>query len=75
MPSRTKGGDRLEPNPAGALTFLDPRGQPVIAVPPRPRPPNPGWPAILAVTPRSASRSRWRPTTSKGAGGASITTT
>jgi hypothetical protein len=30
----------------GALTFLDPRGKPVRAVPPRPAPSDLGWPAI-----------------------------
>jgi hypothetical protein len=49
----------------GTLSFLDPHGNPVLAVPPRPTPQALGWPAIRAANaaqPLSAQtgRSRWR---------------
>ena len=44
-----EGGHRIEQSPEGALSFFDPRGQPVVAVPARPRPPQLGWPVIRAA--------------------------
>jgi Domain of unknown function (DUF222)/HNH endonuclease len=50
---------------AGELRFLDPHGHPVLAVPPRPTPPDLGWPAIRAAHADQAltaetGRCRWR---------------
>jgi Domain of unknown function (DUF222) len=42
-------GYRIIQNETCTLTFLDPRGKPVVAVPPRPSPPHLGWPAIRAA--------------------------
>jgi hypothetical protein len=42
-------GYRIIQDNSGDLTFLDPRGEPVVAVPPRPSPPHLGWPAIRAA--------------------------
>jgi Domain of unknown function (DUF222)/HNH endonuclease len=49
----------------GELRFLDPHGHPVLAVPPRPTPPDLGWPAIRAAHADQAltadtGRCRWR---------------
>jgi hypothetical protein len=58
-------GYQIIKNENGPLRFLDPRGNPVLAVPPRPSPQALGWPAIRAANadrPLSAEtgRSRWR---------------
>ena len=57
-------GYRITQDDAGSLTFLDPRGKPVVAVPPRPIPPHLGWPAIRAAnatSPLSAETSHAPP--------------
>jgi hypothetical protein len=57
-------GYRIIQNEAGSLTFLDPRGKPVVAVPPRPSPLPLGWPAIRAAnatSPLSAETSHAPP--------------
>lgn len=42
-------GYRISRDDQGALTFFDPQGYPVVAIPPRPNPPGLGWPAITAA--------------------------
>jgi hypothetical protein len=57
-------GYRIVQEDTGNLTFLDPRGKPVVAVPPRPSPPHLGWPAIRAAnatSPLSAETSHAPP--------------
>jgi Domain of unknown function (DUF222) len=57
-------GYRIIQHETGTLTFLDPRGKPVVAVPPRPSPPDLGWPTIRAAnatSPLSAETSHAPP--------------
>jgi hypothetical protein len=57
-------GYRIIQDNSGDLTFLDPRGKPVVPVPPRPNPQDLGWPAIRAAnatSPLSAETSHAPP--------------
>lgn len=58
-------GYQIIKDESGALRFLDPHGNPILAVPSRPSPQSLGWPAIRAAhadRPLTAQtgRSRWR---------------
>jgi Domain of unknown function (DUF222)/HNH endonuclease len=58
-------GYQIIKDKTGALSFLDPHGHPVLAVPPRPSPQDLGWPAIRTAhadqqLSAETGRSRWR---------------